>query len=471
MPWRNLTLIASIGVVLAVAQTVPQKSPPTAKPSIAKPSTAPPTNSVTKAPPRSAPQPATTMRPTKSVLPRRFAIKDILPTGATGAARMWLEGGSPVFRTEANGAAYSLQVQLMGSSIIATGRGSMFMEGCDPKDTPPCKESKVMLAGNEHVLRGKVQIGEWLLDSDPAYPLTFKAVASEGYVRLCGRGKVARRDQQPVRLGDGETVGTWLPGLQSPDQLEREGAAQAIGWLARAQEDVAAVLPALTKALADPAMEVRRNAAEALGRIGDPTAVAALRAAQEDSSAWVVQVAEEAAERILKNQPSSGATAKPSSSGPCLVIQVIQPGPPAGAKESGITVPGGLISGDALVKWVAADGLADQAVEMVSESAPAKCLLTMPTPGSIGALRFAAASGPTFGGEISPEDKTIAYRVIGSWEFGQMGPDLEQTIRVEGSKDDPLTFRLAKGIGLTYLKGAGKVVMPDGKSITLPCGK
>lgn len=119
---------------------------------------------------------------------------------------------------------------------------------------------------------------------DQDYPLTFKKVGGVGYVYICGRGTVTARAGETVDLGSGHTVDTWLPLVTSEDQLAREGAAQALGYLTVREADKAKTIRALGALLRDGAMEVRRNAAEALGRIGDERGSAALFGALDDSA-------------------------------------------------------------------------------------------------------------------------------------------------------------------------------------------
>jgi HEAT repeat protein len=59
----------------------------------------------------------------------------------------------------------------------------------------------------------------------------------------------------------------------------RRSAAYALGAMRAGQ-----VTPALIKALDDPDSQVRRNAAWALGRIGDPAALPRLRALRVDTA-------------------------------------------------------------------------------------------------------------------------------------------------------------------------------------------
>ena len=148
--------------------------------------------------------------------------------------------------------------------------------------------------GSEHIIMGNVQFSNHQATGDYAYPLVFKMVKDLGYAYLCGRGTVTTKDGKTYRLGYEDTVNTWLPRLKPGDQLDREGAAQALGWLAKMKEDKDKAAPALIEALTDEAMEVRRDAAEALGRIGDPHAIDALnKALKEDKDDWVREVAEE----------------------------------------------------------------------------------------------------------------------------------------------------------------------------------
>ena len=155
--------------------------------------------------------------------------------------------------------------------------------------------------GVEHVIRGKLTLVGHTFESDDAYPLTLKFIKERGYVYLCGRGTVTMPDGKTHRLGYNDTVDTWLPRLKSEDLLDREGAAQALGYLTKTEEK-RKVVPALIGALKDKAMEVRRNAAEALGRLQDERATEALVPLLKDREAewWVADVAAESLCRIGK---------------------------------------------------------------------------------------------------------------------------------------------------------------------------
>lgn len=141
----------------------------------------------------------------------------------------------------------------------------------------------------------------YLVKSDPSYPLTFKLTLDRKYTYLCGRGKITIKDKKVgYQFGMKDTVDVYLPFLHG-GSIESEGAAQALGWLARTKEDIDKAVPALIEALKDKQMEVRRNAAEALGRIGDIRAIEALSALidpQKERDDWVRDVAKESLELI-----------------------------------------------------------------------------------------------------------------------------------------------------------------------------
>ena len=154
--------------------------------------------------------------------------------------------------------------------------------------------STIWLEGSEHTILGKAEFFGYKLTSDRDYPLVFKMVKNSGYTYLCGRGTVTDKDGKTYKLGYDDTVDKWLPLLKSDDQLDREGATQALGWLAKTKEDKDKAVPALIEALSDNAMEVRRDSAEALGRIGDSRAKESLeKVAKDDKDDWVREVAEE----------------------------------------------------------------------------------------------------------------------------------------------------------------------------------
>jgi hypothetical protein len=204
---------------------------------------------------------------------KRFVVEGFMPKGNAGSqARVWIEAaGADLISVGCRGKGNQIDF-VLGRTVEATH----------------------FWAGAETMLDGKLTLNGWRFESDPAYPLTFKMLAGIGYVRLCGRGSVTDREERIHRLGYDETVETWLPRLKSKDQLDREGASQALGWLTKTPEEMAKAVPALVEALQDEKMEVRRNAAEALGRLKDKTSANPLAKALEDSDAWVASVAAEA---------------------------------------------------------------------------------------------------------------------------------------------------------------------------------
>lgn len=150
--------------------------------------------------------------------------------------------------------------------------------------------------GCEHVWLGNATLGAGKIQSAADYPLTFKWKKGVGYVYLCGKGELLFSGKH-VRLGYEDTTAIQIKRLKSEDQFEREGAAEAIGWLAKTSEDVGKGVPSLIEALKDTAMEVRRDCAEALGRIGDSRAAKELNMLTEpekENELWVRDVAAEA---------------------------------------------------------------------------------------------------------------------------------------------------------------------------------
>jgi len=88
-------------------------------------------------------------------------------------------------------------------------------------------------------------------------------------------------------------VDAWLLRMKSEDLLDKESAAQALGYLAKTTEEKDKAVPTLIKVLEDKVMEVRRNAAEALGRLRDERVMEDLVPLLKDSESewWVAAVA------------------------------------------------------------------------------------------------------------------------------------------------------------------------------------
>jgi len=153
---------------------------------------------------------------------------------------------------------------------------------------------RIWTVNSEHNIIGNVEYFGYQVESNSEYPFVFKMVKDKGYTYLCGRGTITDKDGKTYKLGYEDTVDTWLPLIKSNVQLAREGAAQALGWLAKTKEDKDKVVPALIGALTDNAMEIRRDSVESLGRIGDSRAKESLeKIAKEDKDDWVREVAEE----------------------------------------------------------------------------------------------------------------------------------------------------------------------------------
>ncbi len=154
-------------------------------------------------------------------------------------------------------------------------------------------------AGAEHILLGTVSFGGVIFDSDPSFPLHFKLVQDVGYVHLCGRGTVTTPDGCKYSLKQVQEFGDLVRDLSAEDQLVREVAAEALGWLAKTESEIDKAVPALVYALKDDAMEVRRNSAAALWKIGDRRAREGLRAALQDEDEWVREVVADALKKVV----------------------------------------------------------------------------------------------------------------------------------------------------------------------------
>ena len=144
--------------------------------------------------------------------------------------------------------------------------------------------------GTEHVFLNTVSFGGYTFESDPSFPLHFKYVKDVGYVHLCGRGDVATPEGRRYTLGENKGIDDFVTEITAEDQLTREGASEALGWLVKTKPARDKAVPFLLKALEDEAMEVRRNAASSLGRIGDSRAEDGLTRALRDKDDWVKEV-------------------------------------------------------------------------------------------------------------------------------------------------------------------------------------
>jgi hypothetical protein len=153
-------------------------------------------------------------------------------------------------------------------------------------------------AGAEHILMGTVSFSGFTFQSDPSFPLHFKLVQDVGYVYLCGRGTVTTPQGKKYSLGEVTKIHDLILELATEDQLAREAASAALGWVAKTKSEIDKALPVLIEALRDDAMEVRRNAGAALGRIGDARATEGLKTALQDEDEWVREVVADALEKL-----------------------------------------------------------------------------------------------------------------------------------------------------------------------------
>jgi HEAT repeat protein len=246
--------------------------------------------------------------------PDSFVITDLLPK-----ERFLISAGTRAF-VEANpadpklvrliqqgaGCRIEIVVHVFGDQISSL----VFAEDADITSDPlraiKTQDGKIVLGGDqqlifqdwfdgtEHIFRGDVRIGPYRFESDPGFPLTFQVVKDSGYVYLCGRGTVSREGGPVVKLGQTQAASDWLGPLASGTVLQKQGAAEALGWYG----DKAAV-PALMSAVKDTSdWRVRRDAAEALGRIGDPSAESVLATAIADENPLVGVVAMESLAKI-----------------------------------------------------------------------------------------------------------------------------------------------------------------------------
>jgi len=252
---------------------------------------------------------------TQSAPTQRFAIKEIQPSYeaktelfAVGRNNRLVvtrreKDGVPCFEmigaayqliARRGGAFYNLQpsgeggIQVDRSSYVGFGRMGLVLQ----KDVPFV--GNLDSVGAEFIFTDEVSLLGIKFTLDPNIPLGFKLLKQKGLVYLFGKGTVVTKDGEAHRLGYSDTIDTWLPRIKSADQLDREGATQFLSWLAETREEKEKVVPLLIEALEDRAIEVRRNAAEALGRVGDPRAINALDSLiEQEKNEWVQSVARE----------------------------------------------------------------------------------------------------------------------------------------------------------------------------------
>jgi len=147
--------------------------------------------------------------------------------------------------------------------------------------------------GAEHVIMGTVTIEGYTLESDDTYPLSFKLIANRGDLLLCGRGTITTPDGKIEKVGTHDTPELWLSLMKSKDSLDRQSACEALGYLSTTDQAKSRATSALVSALRDSVRDIRRDAAEALGRIGGKQAIEGLAFAYQDADGWVSGVAKE----------------------------------------------------------------------------------------------------------------------------------------------------------------------------------
>ena len=163
----------------------------------------------------------------------------------------------------------------------------------------------------EHVLVGNVLISGFAFESVYEEPLRFKLIKEKGYRYLCGKGKVICPDGTKLQFS-GETFESCAKELQSTEQLSREAAATSLGRICKSTKEKKEGVDLLSNALRDKSWEVRRNAAESLGLIGDDRILMSIQTfVKEEKNETVNATAKEAIELIDARQAILRAQEKP----------------------------------------------------------------------------------------------------------------------------------------------------------------
>jgi|GEM_PF-6616504 len=251
----------------------------------------------------------------------RFVITDFVPKvcfeNSTKTRVLIVTGPDGKLRSKAEWPSHRLEKIIMGMRIVL-GEGE---DGSPPTDffNPPLEELKMpapspgfsggMLSPNwftgaVHIYLGSATIGPHKFKSDPDYPLTFKVVKDSGYVYLCGSGTVKVKTGEQRVLGQKDTVDFWIKRSLSENELQREAAAQALGYLAikASLDERNRARKALLILLGDSQYQVRRNAVEAFVRLGSSTDIPILqKMSDQDKNEWVKDCANWAVAQ-LKNK-------------------------------------------------------------------------------------------------------------------------------------------------------------------------
>ena len=220
-------------------------------------------------------------------------IRPLADGGEGSRVKFTVENGEPITSTDTAGFRYQMVLKGMNFSNFS---GS--------------SEPTYWNIGAEHVYIGNFDftdprakdfiVAGYKFESDPQYPLTMK-LTKNGYLYLCGRGTITALDGKVHRLGQNDTVDNWLNILEAQNSVDREGAAQALGHLAKTTTDKEKAIPALIRVLRDTSSPVRRDAAEALGTIGSSQVIANLKPLTDEATEadeWVRAVAAEAISKI-----------------------------------------------------------------------------------------------------------------------------------------------------------------------------
>jgi len=132
--------------------------------------------------------------------------------------------------------------------------------------------------GAEFIFTGRTNFAGVLINSIPDSPLVFK-MTEQGLVYLAGTGTVRFEAGKQIDLNPEGGSDKWAALLANTSPLVRQGAAIMSG-----RKKLLDSVPGLITLMADSEMALRRDAALALGEIGDQRAVSTLTSALHDKS-------------------------------------------------------------------------------------------------------------------------------------------------------------------------------------------
>jgi hypothetical protein len=213
---------------------------------------------------------------TQTASPSQMNIKDLIPEQLyllETQSRVEILGnaspGSDIIKTSGE---FEILLSSQIGAFKTSGTGEQYTY--IPKDVQvsdgkiaPKPNALIMLSfnlGAEHIYMAKTTLDQYVFDSDPKYPLVFRVgTKDEGYVYCFGRGTVTNtKTGRVTRLGQEQTLESWLPQLRSTSVRVRQYAASAVGYLGDDRN-----VPALIELIDDSSAAVRRNAVESLGRV------------------------------------------------------------------------------------------------------------------------------------------------------------------------------------------------------------